>query len=184
MGKQFVAFQFTKVNSDFNEILWGDFLKFLLISKHALGGWQWNLFVHCMLQVHWIIIHMLLDSFGLIKYLMLFIHWLFSKSIEQLGINVFLSWNKHTYSLDWLLCDNLFIYSFFFLSGAVSCYGRYLQITFCFHVSLVFKIYIWYKGAAVGLAGCFLICFSVVENVSLIVLSRTSYFKIDFSYMQ
>lgn len=73
---------------------------------------------------------------------------------------------------------------FFFLSGAVSCYGRYLQITFCFHVSLVFKIYIWYKGAAVGLAGCFLICFSVVENVSLIVLSRTSYFKIDFSYMQ
>lgn len=34
-----------------------------------------------------------------------------------------------------------------------------------------------------GLAGCFLICFSVVGNVSLLVLSRTSNFKMDVSCM-
>lgn len=80
----------------------------------------------------------------------------------------------------------VYFLSFFFSFRTAKCYKRYLEITICLLVSFGF----WnlhsrcYKGAAKELAGCFLICFSVVENVNLIVLSRTSYFRIDVSYTQ
>ena len=67
-GKNSLFFStYTRKKLWINEILWGDFLlEFLPISKHRLGGWQWNLFVHCALWTHWIIIHVLLNYFSLI----------------------------------------------------------------------------------------------------------------------
>lgn len=126
---------------------------------------------------------MLLDSFGFIKifnafhYTALVIfqkHWTTLNIIFSPETTTFILWIDF-----WLVCDNLF----FTPLGLQDTMKDTYKLQFVFFYFLVFKICNWYRGAGMGSVGCFLTCFSVFENVSSVVLSRTGNFRIDVSYM-
>lgn len=86
------------------------------------------------------------------------------------------------------MCDYLFkfIPFFFFFFNKVGLQDAMKDV----YISHFVLMYLWFLKFAPGTAelqlcflAAFLICFSIVENIRLIVLSRTSYFKIDVSYM-
>ena len=132
---------------------WFPFLKVPPRFKTCfIGGWQWNLFVHWTLQIHRIIMHMLLDSFGLMKYLVLsYIALFFILIVEQLWINVvvFSLLKKPHYSLDWLVCDHLFKFiPFFFFFNKVGLQDAMKNV----YRSHFVLMYLWFLKFAPGTA--------------------------------
>lgn len=119
---------------------WRPFLKFLPISKHHFGGWEWNLstvqFGHTELSFPCYLI--LLDSFKYLMRFMLSTDYFF-KALNNSDYMVFFPLETTSYSLDWLWLTCVFLSFFFFppFRAAKFC-KRCLEITICVLVSFGF----------------------------------------------